>query len=154
MQILINYRYLVELDISNKQQIAQQNPARVRSSQVHGTTEDVQKLRNWVVQKLGTTVQKQLQQQAWQYDFWYSEDDDEMETIPIEQPPSNKVESSWLQVIDLYIRHQFTWDSTQEIEIIEQEEAGEDVESEDEGKINNNDDEDSNSEEEIINDIF
>jgi hypothetical protein len=128
------YRDIEEL------QIAQRNPAKVRNLLVHGTQGDIQKLHNLVLQKLGTTKQQQRQKRAWQYDFWYSEEDDEMEEIPVQNPPSNKVEKTWLNdVVDLYMRHQYTWDSAEEVEIVQQEVDDEESE-EEEGNVSSDED--------------
>lgn len=56
--------------------------------------------------------------QAWRPNYWYEEDVEVSWKIP-----SNKLERSFTKVADLYLKHQTTWDSADEVEEVEDDQA-------------------------------
>src|SRR6202042_702051 len=82
---------------------------------VKGTEKTVAHLTNYIELMLGTHVVGF--QRTWRADFWYDGDVQALQNSP---PPSDAMELAFNKVIDVYIKHQYTWDNADKIVTVDE----------------------------------
>jgi hypothetical protein len=99
------YNDIEELQITRRHTTVDNN----RDTLSNKTERDIDKLHQFIVQRLLSTYASQFRWRVWNGRFLYPEgDDDESTRYPI---PSNKLEAAFSKVGDLYLKHQYVWDN-------------------------------------------
>ena len=78
---------------------------------VNGTTEDSEKIEEYIISKLGVFI-RTTSVRKWRSNFWYLPNNGD-ETLPI---VSDLLKIAFGKVGDLYLKHQNTWDEAEQVE--------------------------------------
>ena len=90
-----------------------------------GTLRDANIICNQIIAKLGVNPGDIMKAQVYKTDFWYSEV--AKANVKEAEPESNKMETAFGKVGDLYVDHQKTWDNATEVEDIASDDEAEDM---------------------------
>lgn len=94
---------------------------------VKGTAEDTRALLAYITGKF--VGQRLRTAREWDPSFWYEQDQPDLADKKI---PSHYVEKSFRHVVDVYLRHQHGWDTTQQVEVVDFNESESESDSDDE----------------------
>lgn len=99
----------------------------------NGTEDSANIMYRAIVRKLTLQHDTHTQQHAYRANFWYTK----VVKITQNKAVSNLMEEAFNRVVDLYLKHQGTWDDAEEIEeFVEGEDDSEEEESSDEEETN------------------
>ena len=90
-----------------------------------GTLRDANIICNQIIAKLGVNPGDIMKARVYKTDFWYSEV--AKANVKEAEPESNKMETAFGKVGDLYVDHQKTWDNATEVEDIASDDEAEDM---------------------------